>query len=106
MRLSTLLYSGLLAGAASAAPPPPSGPSPPGRNPSTPTPPRGPPGLAAPGPPGPPPKDEFLDWRTFKGNGANLGAWLASVGVNVLRVPTTYAAWIDVPESQYHRGNQ
>ncbi|KAK7914697.1 glycoside hydrolase [Apiospora marii] len=150
MRLSTILYSGLLAGAASAAPPPPSPPIPP----------RGPPGPAAPGPPGPP-KDEFLDWRTFKGNGANLGAWLAkekvhdvewwrslggvaaetpdewtlcaalgdecsavfearyasflntstvdalaSVGVNVLRVPTTYAAWIDVPGSQYHRGNQ
>ncbi|KAK8064874.1 glycoside hydrolase [Apiospora phragmitis] len=31
---------------------------------------------------------------------------LASVGVNVLRVPTTYAAWTDVPGSQYHRGNQ
>ncbi|KAK8074822.1 glycoside hydrolase [Apiospora hydei] len=129
-------------------------------HPSPPPPPRGPPAAAPPGPPGPP-ADEFLDWRTFKGNGANLGAWLAkekthdpiwwkslggaaaetpdewtlctvlgdqcsavfearyasflntstidqlaSVGVNVLRVPTTYAAWIEVPGMQYHRGNQ
>ncbi|KAK6860143.1 glycoside hydrolase [Apiospora arundinis] len=156
MRLSTLLYSGLLAGAASAAPPPP----PPPTTPSPPPPPRGPPGPAPPGAPGGA-SNEFLDWRTFKGNGANLGAWLAkekghdplwwkslggaaaetpdewtlcavlgdqcgpvlearyasflntstidqlaSVGVNVLRVPTTYAPWVEVPGSQYHRGNQ
>ncbi|KAI4604016.1 hypothetical protein KJ359_000142 [Pestalotiopsis sp. 9143b] len=31
---------------------------------------------------------------------------LASVGVNTLRIPTTYAAWIDVPGSQFYHGNQ
>lgn len=31
---------------------------------------------------------------------------LASVGVNVLRIPTTYAAWVKVPGSQYYSGNQ
>jgi aryl-phospho-beta-D-glucosidase BglC (GH1 family) len=31
---------------------------------------------------------------------------LASAGVNVLRIPTTYAAWIKVPGSQLYSGNQ
>ncbi|KAL2073884.1 hypothetical protein VTL71DRAFT_11210 [Oculimacula yallundae] len=31
---------------------------------------------------------------------------LAKVGVNTLRIPTTYAAWIDVPESEFYHGNQ
>ncbi|KAL4883006.1 glycoside hydrolase superfamily [Aspergillus karnatakaensis] len=31
---------------------------------------------------------------------------LASVGVNTLRIPTTYAAWISVPGSQLYQGNQ
>ena len=31
---------------------------------------------------------------------------LASVGVNVLRIPTTYAAWVSVPGSQFYHGNQ
>ena len=30
----------------------------------------------------------------------------ASVGVNLLRIPTTYAAWIDVPWSELYSGNQ
>ncbi|KAH9908438.1 glycoside hydrolase superfamily [Xylariomycetidae sp. FL2044] len=107
---------------------------------------------------------EFLDWKTFKANGANLGSWLAkekthdpvlweragklgdgiadtpdewhlcealgshcavvfearyhdflntttiddlaAVGVNLLRITTTYAAWIDVPDSKLYRGLQ
>ncbi|KAG9661942.1 glycoside hydrolase, partial [Aureobasidium melanogenum] len=101
----------------------------------------------------------YIDWRTFKSNGANLGGWLekekthdpiwwssvggdsapdewtlcetlgsqcgpilearyqsflntttidqlASVGVNLLRIPTTYAAWVKVPGSQLYHGNQ
>ncbi|KAI5244682.1 glycoside hydrolase [Aureobasidium subglaciale] len=99
----------------------------------------------------------YIDWRTFKANGVNLGGWLeqeqsmdqawwfrhsnasdewnfckglgyhcgpvleeryatfitkadvdkfASVGVNLLRIPTTYAAWIDVPWSEMYSGNQ
>jgi len=101
----------------------------------------------------------FVDWKTFKANGANLGGWLekekthdpiwwdsvggadapdewtlcetlgdqcgpvfearyasflntstidqlASVGVNTLRIPLTYAAFVDVPGSQFHHGNQ
>jgi glucan 1,3-beta-glucosidase len=101
----------------------------------------------------------FVDWKTFKANGANLGGWLekeqthdpvwwsqvggdgapdewtlcqnlgskcasvfeeryasflntstidqlATVGVNTLRIPLTYAAFIDVPGSQLHHGNQ
>jgi glucan 1,3-beta-glucosidase len=101
----------------------------------------------------------FVDWKTFKANGANLGGWLekerthdpiwweevgggdapdewtlcmnlgnkcgpvleeryasflntttidqlASVGVNTLRIPTTYAAWVSVPGSQLYKGNQ
>lgn len=31
---------------------------------------------------------------------------LASVGVNTLRIPTTYAAWIDVPGSELYHGQQ
>ncbi|KAI0470539.1 glycoside hydrolase superfamily [Xylariaceae sp. FL0804] len=104
--------------------------------------------------------EDFLDWRTFKANGANLGGWLAkeqthdpiwwaslgpaanttdewhlckalgdecgpaleeryasflntstidalgSVGVNTLRIPTTYAAWVEVPGSELYTGNQ
>lgn len=101
----------------------------------------------------------FLNWRTFKANGVNLGGWLvkekaldpvwwdqvggttvddewglclllgtncgpvfearyasflntgtidqlASVGVNTLRIPTTYAAWINVPGSALYNGGQ
>jgi hypothetical protein len=31
---------------------------------------------------------------------------LASVGVSILRIPTTYAAWIDLPGSELYSGNQ
>jgi aryl-phospho-beta-D-glucosidase BglC (GH1 family) len=31
---------------------------------------------------------------------------LASTGINVLRIPTTYAAWVKVPGSQFYSGNQ
>ncbi|KAJ5622896.1 hypothetical protein N7490_011501 [Penicillium lividum] len=31
---------------------------------------------------------------------------MASVGVNTLRIPTTYAAWIKVPGSELYHGNQ
>ncbi|KAH6642272.1 glycoside hydrolase superfamily [Boeremia exigua] len=31
---------------------------------------------------------------------------LASGGINLIRIPTTYAAWIDVPGAGYHSGNQ
>jgi len=31
---------------------------------------------------------------------------LAAVGVNILRIPTTYAAWVKVPGSQFYSGNQ
>ncbi|KAL4899080.1 glycoside hydrolase superfamily [Aspergillus multicolor] len=31
---------------------------------------------------------------------------LAAVGINTLRIPTTYAAWISVPGSQLYTGNQ
>ncbi|KAF1357929.1 glycoside hydrolase [Lizonia empirigonia] len=101
----------------------------------------------------------FMDWKTFKANGANLGGWLekeqthdpiwwssvggdgapdewtlchnlgskygptlearyasflntttidqlAAVGVNTLRIPTTYAAWVKVPGSALYHGNQ
>lgn len=101
----------------------------------------------------------YINWKTFKANGANLGGWLekekthdpiwwsavggdsapdewtlcealgskcgpileerygsflntstidqlASVGVNTLRIPTTYAAWVKVPGSQLYSGNQ
>ncbi|KAF3002698.1 hypothetical protein E8E13_010034 [Curvularia kusanoi] len=101
----------------------------------------------------------FVNWKTFKANGANLGGWLAkeqthdpiwwsevggdgaadewslcqklgdkcgptlearyasflntttidqlaAVGVNTLRIPTTYAAWVKVPGSAFYHGNQ
>lgn len=101
----------------------------------------------------------FVNWKTFKANGANLGGWLekehthdpiwwsqvggdgapdewtlcqqlgskcgpalearyasflntttidqmAAVGVNTLRIPTTYAAWVKVPGSALYSGNQ
>ena len=100
----------------------------------------------------------YVNWKTYKANGANLGGWLAkekthdpewfnsldptapdewtlcgnlgdkcgpafearyasflntstidklaSVGVNTLRIPTTYAAWVKVPGSQFYTGNQ
>ncbi|KAJ4992644.1 putative exo-beta-1,3-glucanase [Stagonosporopsis vannaccii] len=101
----------------------------------------------------------FVDWRSFKANGANLGGWLekeqthdpvwwsqvggdgapdewtlcqnlgskcgpilearyasflntttidqlAAVGVNTLRIPTTYAAWVSVPGSALYHGKQ
>jgi glucan 1,3-beta-glucosidase len=107
----------------------------------------------------PRPGNNFVDWKTFKANGANLGGWLekeqthdpiwwsevggdgapdewtlcqtlgsqcgpifearyasflntstidqlASVGINTLRIPTTYAAWISVPGSALYHGNQ
>lgn len=31
---------------------------------------------------------------------------LAGAGVNILRIPTTYAAWLEVPGSQLYSGNQ
>jgi glucan 1,3-beta-glucosidase len=100
----------------------------------------------------------FVNWRTYKANGVNLGAWLeqekdydigfwnsgapdapdewtwcqvlgarcgplleqryatwvtiadidklAATGINTLRIPTTYAAWIEFPGSQFYHGNQ
>lgn len=101
---------------------------------------------------------KFIDWKTYKSNGVNLGAWLeiekthngalfakyapdaidewtfceslgsrcgpvmesfyasqittadidklAAVGVNTLRIPTTYAAWVSVPGSKLYHGQQ
>ncbi|KAK3671182.1 hypothetical protein LTR78_008983 [Recurvomyces mirabilis] len=101
---------------------------------------------------------KYINWKTYKANGANLGGWLekekthdpiwwdqyasdaadewtfcqtlgkkcgavlearytsflntstidqlASVGVNTLRIPTTYAAWVKVPGSQLYTGSQ
>ncbi|KAJ4355201.1 hypothetical protein N0V95_003161 [Ascochyta clinopodiicola] len=103
-------------------------------------------------------QNSYIDWKTFKATGVNLGGWLqqeavidpafwsqncnntadewtccarlgaqcgpvlerryatyiqpadidklASSGVNVLRIPTSYAAWIKVPGSQLYSGNQ
>ncbi|KAK7934736.1 glycoside hydrolase superfamily [Apiospora marii] len=101
----------------------------------------------------------YLDWKTFKGDGVNLGGWmvqepfidtewwaancgdevvdewtccanlgdqcgpvfekrysswfttadidvLASGGLKVLRIPTTYQAWIDLPGSKLYHGHQ
>src|SRR5690348_2304794 len=97
---------------------------------------------------------DYVNWKTFKANGVNLGGWLeqeavidptwwsqncgdthdewnccarlgaqcgpvlerryaafirpadidklASAGVNVLRIPTTYAAWVKVPGSLFY----
>jgi hypothetical protein len=103
--------------------------------------------------------NDFMNWRNFKANGANLGGWLekekthdpvwwnevggadvpdewslcqklgskcaevfearyasflntstidqlATVGVNTLRIPITYAPFVKVPGSQLYRGNQ
>lgn len=102
---------------------------------------------------------KYIDWRTFKAHGVNLGGWLvqessidqtfwnkhanasvsdewtlcqnlgaqcgpvleqrystfitpadidhlARAGVTVLRIPTTYAAWIDLPGSALYSGDQ
>lgn len=102
---------------------------------------------------------KYIDWRTFKGHGVNLGGWLvqetsidqafwnkyananvsdewtlcqnlgarcgpvlehrystfitpadidhlARAGVTILRIPTTYAAWIDLPGSALYSGHQ
>ena len=102
----------------------------------------------------------FINWRTWKAAGVNLGGWLekeknfdgdwwasvnsdpsiidewslcgslgaqcgptlearyasfvtkadidkvAKIGINTLRIPTTYAAWVKVPGSQLYSGNQ
>ncbi|KAG4442459.1 hypothetical protein IFR05_002061 [Cadophora sp. M221] len=64
-------------------------------------------------------KDE---WNLCKNQGSNLGPILekhyetfftesdidafAAVGVNLLRIPTTYAAWIIAPDSPHYHGNQ
>ncbi|KAF5598359.1 glycoside hydrolase [Fusarium pseudocircinatum] len=103
----------------------------------------------------------FINWKTFKANGVNLGAWLAKekthdpiwwnslgtkaaatidewglcqalgkqcgpilekryesflntstidtlakVGINTLRITTTYAAWVKVPGSAFYHGRQ
>ncbi|KAF2127043.1 glycoside hydrolase family 5 protein [Dothidotthia symphoricarpi CBS 119687] len=104
------------------------------------------------------PPQKYINWKTFKANGVNLGGWLvqeefidsswwnqtcgdthdewnccislgaqcgpvlerryatyfkpadidklASAGVNTLRIPTTYAAWVKVPGSELYSGNQ
>lgn len=104
------------------------------------------------------PSSTYVDWKTFKSNGANLGAWLvqersldtafwdqyggnatdewglcvnlgsrcgpvleqryasfittatidklAKAGFTSLRIPTHYAAWIEVPGSELYSGNQ
>lgn len=114
-------------------------------------------------PPAPGPATDsngFINWKTFKAQGVNLGGWLekeknydvswwnsinsdpsiidewglcgslgaqcgpvlearyatfltkahidkiASTGINTLRIPTTYAAWVKVPGSQLYSGNQ
>ncbi|RGP66750.1 glucan 1,3-beta-glucosidase a [Fusarium sporotrichioides] len=104
------------------------------------------------------PSSNYIDWKTFKANGVNLGGWLhqeavidpkwwnqyapgtpdewdfcaqlgsrcgpvleqrynsyittkdvdvlAAAGINVLRIPTGYNAWVDVPGSQLYTGGQ
>ncbi|KAF5011903.1 hypothetical protein FDECE_2036 [Fusarium decemcellulare] len=104
------------------------------------------------------PASSYVDWKTFKANGVNLGGWLhqeavidpvfwgqyggntpdewdfcarlgsrcgpileqryasyittkdidklAAAGINVLRIPTGYNAWVKVPGSQLYTGNQ
>ncbi|KAK8035483.1 hypothetical protein PG993_010478 [Apiospora rasikravindrae] len=105
------------------------------------------------------PPTSYLDWKTFQGDGVNLGGWLiqepfidtawwsahcgvetvdewtccanlgdqcgpvfeqryatwfttadidvlASGGLKVLRIPTTYQAWIDLPGSALYHGQQ
>lgn len=103
-------------------------------------------------------QSSYINWKTFKATGVNLGGWLqqeavidpafwsancgnttdewnccarlgsqcgpvlerryatfiqpadidklASSGINVLRIPTTYAAWVKVPGSQLYSGKQ
>lgn len=62
------------------------------------------------------------EWNLCKNQGSNLGSILekhyetfftesdidafAAVGVNLLRIPTTYAAWIIAPGSPHYHGNQ
>ncbi|KAH7348892.1 putative cellulase [Rhexocercosporidium sp. MPI-PUGE-AT-0058] len=104
------------------------------------------------------PTTSYVNWKTFKGTGLNLGGWLAqeavidpiwwakysggandewgmcanlgarcgpvlerryatyitksdidkyaAAGITILRIPTTYAAWVKVPGSQFYSGNQ
>lgn len=104
------------------------------------------------------PSTKYINWKTFKGTGLNLGGWLvqeavidptwwsqnsggaldewglcahlgsqcgptlerryatyitpndidkfAAAGITILRIPTTYAAWVKVPGSQFYSGNQ
>lgn len=104
------------------------------------------------------PSTIYVDWKTFKATGVNLGGWLqqeanidpafwsqyaanatdewnfcanlgrqcgpvlerryatfitpgdidklAAAGVTILRIPTTYAAWVKVPGSQLYSGKQ
>jgi len=104
------------------------------------------------------PSTSYVNWKTFKGTGLNLGGWLAqeavidptwwaqysggavdewglcanlgkqcgpvlerryatyitpsdidkyaAAGITILRIPTTYAAWVKVPGSQFYSGNQ
>ncbi|KAJ0140580.1 hypothetical protein HZ326_16515 [Fusarium oxysporum f. sp. albedinis] len=104
------------------------------------------------------PPSNYLNWKTFKANGVNVGGWLhqeavidptwwnqyapgtpdewdfcaklkskcgpileqrygsyittkdidtmAAAGINVIRVPTGYNAWVTVPGSQLYSGNQ
>ncbi|KAL3252978.1 hypothetical protein ABHI18_008093 [Aspergillus niger] len=78
---------------------------------------------------------EYLNWTTYNANGGADDEWglclnqgsqcgpilerryatyittsdidtLANAGVNTLRIPTTYAAWVKVPGSQLYSGNQ
>ncbi|GJP96992.1 glycoside hydrolase [Aspergillus niger] len=78
---------------------------------------------------------EYLNWTTYIANGGADDEWglcvnqgsqcgpilerryatyittsdidtLANAGVNTLRIPTTYAAWVKVPGSQLYSGNQ
>lgn len=105
-----------------------------------------------------PPSTNYINWKTFKANGVNLGGWLvqestidtafwnqysggapdewglcvnlgsqcgpvlekryaswittsdidklAAANMTLLRIPTTYAAWVKVPGSQLYSGNQ
>ncbi|GAB1728353.1 hypothetical protein NU195Hw_g1658t1 [Hortaea werneckii] len=105
------------------------------------------------------PNKKFIDWKTYKANGVNLGIWfeqeqnydtqwwaenigdfpdgwtwcgavgfdvcgpklearyaswittadidkMGKLGINILRIPTTYAAWVKVPGGQLYSGNQ
>ncbi|KAF5718809.1 glucan 1 3-beta-glucosidase A [Fusarium mundagurra] len=82
------------------------------------------------------PPSNYLNWKTFRANGVNLGGWLHQEAVidpkwwsqyapgkpdewdfcaklksqcaviNVIRVPTGYNAWVTVPGSQLYSANQ